>query len=170
MLSLNAAIEAARAGEAGKGFAVVASEIQKLAEQSSRSAEKIQEIIDELTQKSDETVAHMTLVKEAVAEQEEKIDETRRIFDNVRVSVDRSLDGIAGIGAKTSELNDMKEKIVGIIQDLSAVSEQNAASTEETTASTEELTSMMNELASAANKLNELAEQLTEATAMFKIE
>lgn len=169
LLSLNAAIEAARAGEAGKGFAVVASEIQKLAEQSSRSAEKIQEIIDELTQKSDETVAHMTLVKEAVAEQEEKIDETRRIFDNVRVSVDRSLDGIAGIGTKTNELNDMKEKIVEIIQDLSAVSEQNAASTEETTASTEELSSMMNELASAANKLNELAEQLTEATAMFKI-
>ena len=169
LLSLNAAIEAARAGEAGKGFAVVASEIQKLAEQSSRSAEKIQEIIDELTQKSDETVAHMKLVKEAVAEQEKKIDETRRIFDNVRISVDRSLDGINGIGEKTNELNEMKERIVSIVQDLSAVSEQNAASTEETTASTEELTSMMNELASAANKLNELAEQLTEATAMFKI-
>ena len=170
LLSLNAAIEAARAGEAGKGFAVVASEIQKLAEQSSRSAEKIQEIIDELTQKSDETVAHMKLVKEAVAEQEEKIGETRRIFDNVRVSVDRSLDGISGIGEKTSELDNMKERIVTIIQDLSAVSEENAASTEETTASTEELTSMMNELASAANKLNDLAEQLTEATSMFKID
>ena len=48
LLSLNASIEAARAGEAGKGFAVVASEIQKLAEQSSSSADIINGIIEEL--------------------------------------------------------------------------------------------------------------------------
>ncbi|MBR1873485.1 MAG: methyl-accepting chemotaxis protein [Eubacterium sp.] len=49
LLSLNASIEAARAGEAGKGFAVVASEIQKLAEESGKSAETISHIIDNLS-------------------------------------------------------------------------------------------------------------------------
>lgn len=45
MLSLNAAVEAVRAGEQGKGFGVVATEIRKLADQSKKSAEKINHLV-----------------------------------------------------------------------------------------------------------------------------
>ena len=49
LLSLNASIEAARAGEAGRGFAVVADEIRGLADNSTSTANNIQEISNTVT-------------------------------------------------------------------------------------------------------------------------
>ena len=170
LLSLNASIEAARAGEAGRGFAVVASEIQKLAEQSNQSAIKIQKIIDGLTVQSNKTVKIMQDVKDAVTEQDAKIQETKVIFGGVRDGVQKSLTEINGISDGSVELDSSREKIVDVIESLSAVSEENAAATEETMASIQELTSMMLELATSANKLNELADLLEESVSVFKVE
>lgn len=56
MLALNAAVEAVRAGENGKGFAVVAAEIRKLAEQSKKSAERINSLVLDIQKATNTTV------------------------------------------------------------------------------------------------------------------
>lgn len=50
LLALNAAIEAARAGEQGKGFAVVAEEVRKLADDSSQTVSKMQNLTGQVEQ------------------------------------------------------------------------------------------------------------------------
>jgi methyl-accepting chemotaxis protein len=56
MLALNAAVEAARAGEHGKGFGVVATEIRKLADQSRKSAERINALVSDVQNATNSTV------------------------------------------------------------------------------------------------------------------
>lgn len=59
MLALNAAVEAARAGQNGKGFAVVAGEIRKLADQSKKSAERINDLVGDIQAIANSTVMDM---------------------------------------------------------------------------------------------------------------
>jgi methyl-accepting chemotaxis protein len=56
MLALNSSVEAVRAGEHGKGFTVVANEIRKLADQSQRSADKINELVSQIQNAINSTV------------------------------------------------------------------------------------------------------------------
>jgi methyl-accepting chemotaxis protein len=56
MLALNSSVEAVRAGEHGKGFTVVANEIRKLADQSQRSADKINELVSQIQNSINSTV------------------------------------------------------------------------------------------------------------------
>lgn len=169
LLSLNASIEAARAGEQGRGFAVVANQIQKLAEQSNETALRIAEIIKELLEDSHNSVSVMEQVQKIVDEQQRKLEETGRQFEEVRRGISRSREETKDIKKLTTVCDEARIGVVDVISNLSAISEQNAASTQETTASMEELNATISLLAESAGNLEELAIALQNHINFFRI-
>ena len=169
LLALNASIEAARAGEHGKGFAVVASEIQQLAEQSNDSAEKIKEIIRGLLSESEQTVNVMKEVEIIIAEQQEKLEETKEKFLCVTKGVDASREETSMIQNHTEVCDSSRVKVIDVIQNLSAISEENAASTQQTTASMGELNETIRLLADAAKNLKSLSQDLERDMDFFRL-
>lgn len=169
LLALNASIEAARAGEAGRGFAVVATQISKLSEDSAASTKTIEDIIHQLTADSEASVQIMNEVNEIILEQQKKLVQTKEKFGDVSRGIEDSRKESDLINTQAGECDGERGKVVDVIQNLSAVSQENAASTEETTASMEELNATINLLAEAAGELKQMAQILEEEVAFFKL-
>jgi methyl-accepting chemotaxis protein len=169
LLALNAAIEAARAGEAGKGFTVVAEEIRKLAEQSNRFTTEIIDDIKELTQKSQFAVKAIAEINSILGEQTKSVDFTNSKFDGIADAIEKLKNFINNLNDSSLEMGKKKDEIVGIIENLSAISEENAAGTEEATASIEEQTAAMNEIADSCESLSELAEEMQKSIDKFQL-
>lgn len=170
LLSLNASIEAARAGEQGRGFAVVASQIQKLAEQSNESARQIAGIIDELISDSEKSVETMEEVRSVIAKQDEYVANTETSFHEVNQGIEKSIDVVRTIASKTQELDGARVRVVDIVQNLTAIAEENAASTEETSASTVEVSNTMKNMAEEAQRLTHIANDMEDRVKIFVLE
>lgn len=169
LLSLNASIEAARAGEHGKGFAVVANQIQKLAEQSNESANRIEGIISELIEDSERSVVTMEEVRQVVEQQDLSVKKTDEIFKTVQNGIDASLNGIEKVFDETARMEDARVGVTDTVQNLTAIAEENAASTQETSASVTSVRSSVDTISGSANDLNDIAVKLEDTMRKFKI-
>ncbi len=169
LLSLNASIEAARAGEAGRGFAVVADEIRELAEQSRTSAEEIREVVEVLILNSNTSVKAMDNVSESIVTQNDKLDETLRVFTALSAEVSAVMKAIKEINAQTKQLADLREGVVNIVEGLAAIAEENAAGAEETSASMYEVSTILEECTRQTEELVGLKEDLEKDIALFQV-
>ncbi len=167
LLALNASIEAARAGEAGKGFAVVATEIKGLSEQTSGSTTQINDIVNEIVEKSAQSVRMSDRVANLISEEQGYIRETESKFELLNTEIEASMEQIESISDKIKGLNVAKDAITQSVHDLSAISEENAASNEEVSASLNGIVSSIKDIADSSNETDSFANELEETVAFF---
>lgn len=169
LLSLNASIEAARAGEYGRGFAVVADEIRQLADQSSESAEKISQIVAELVRNSNTSVDTMDTVLTDITDQFDKLNTTRKVFDKLNAEINNVANAVESITDQVDSINTVKNEVLGSVESLAAIAQENAASTEETSAAMFELGQIVNDCNESTQQLVTLSNEMTDNANKFKL-
>ena len=159
LLALNAAIEAARAGEHGRGFAVVADEVRKLAADSRKSTDDINQIVTNVQKETEKVTG--------------AIDKAQAGAGTVNKNIMQSLNKIHEIASEINTINSMlaeldrlaEEGLVKIenidksISEAASTAEENAASSEETSAAIQEQTAALQQVTESAQNVSNLAQK-----------
>lgn len=168
LLSLNASIEAARAGEEGRGFMVVANEVRKLADQSSRSADDIANLVHHIQEDTTQAMSSMNHVKIEMEDGLNRMHSTGNVFVNIKQAVEGIAGRIEEVFATMEQLSAGSEQINHTMIQINESAGQSIEHFQHISSSTQEQLAAMEEVASSAAHLSHLAEDMQNTTSQFK--
>ena len=126
LLALNAAIEAARAGDAGKGFAVVADEINSLSAESSDATGKIDDILQDIIEKVNDTDKIIGRNSKVVTESNEKLEDAVKIFQTILTSSDQVIEVTDLLRKELEDIVVIKDQLLHAMEQVNDMSKKSA--------------------------------------------
>ena len=160
LLAFNAAIEAARAGDAGRGFAVVADEVRKLAENSSKSAMDISDIVKKVEKESLQTINAMQSGMVMLDDGGKVINTALESMETISRGIETITKSVDNLSRRADTLCSSGQNVMTEIEDVAKSSKENQESTAMVNKSLSDTVSALDRLASSTKELQLAVENL----------
>ena len=169
LLALNASIEAARAGDAGRGFAVVASEIGGLADDSNKSVQKIQGLIDQVTSLVAETVEKAKQSVDEISSSSELVNQAVNTFDAIYDNIINANQVVNNMASSMSQVESVATNVAAITEEQAASAEVISGNAGNIVAESQNITNDSEKVADTAKELADTSENLMTQIKSFRV-